>query len=134
MSKHQYAHILHALAEGETIQCLNTDKGNTWEDLTSDQVFSWIMRRRPVQYLRPKPKVVRIGGCEVDEPYRTAPEVGTAYYRLNLRYAYQKVTTWHGDEEDLECLQKGLAFKTKDDMEKAKEAILDLLTTKPSTN
>jgi len=126
--RHEYADILEAIARGDEIQSLNTHKD--WEDIPAYQAITWIANRKPVTRFRIKPKTIRIGGYDIPEPMRESPEIGTHYYLLNLD-GLTPWDIWADDDADNNYLEAGLAFKTREDVMKVREAILSLLR-KPS--
>lgn len=111
--EHPYAHILRAIADGETIQL---KFGGAWIDRDSATVLSLISSGAYTQEgIRVKPHTIEINGCAVPEPLRTPPEVGRVVYAVALLAS--KSTTgiaWTGSNEDHVLLQRGILHLTED--------------------
>jgi hypothetical protein len=79
-----------------------------------------------------KPKTIKIGEFEINEPYCVAPKVKTLYYVPYLVGigSSNAVERWFDAAYDKNLLAKGLCFKTKEDAELCAKAMLSLLAEK----
>lgn len=76
--------ILQALLDGKTIQATVVE-GN-WEDIPENAVLSEVWNWDLPFPLRIKPNTIKIGDTEVPEPLREAPDTGTGYYAVAMRW------------------------------------------------
>lgn len=111
--EHPYAHILRAIADGDTIQLKAVD---AWIDKDHATVLDLISSGRYTQEgIRVKPRTIEINGCVVPEPLRVEPEHGDTVYAVDLlSQKYTATSTWVGSNEDRVLLQRGVLHLTKE--------------------
>lgn len=111
--EHPYAHILRAIADGETIQLKAEDM---WINKDRVIVLAPISSRRHTQEgIRVKPRTIEINGCAVPEPLRVKPEHGRAVYAVDLLAQKSTATFgWTGSDDERVLLQRGVLHLTKE--------------------
>lgn len=111
--EHPYAHILRAIADGETIQ-LKAE--GAWINKDPATVLALISSGAYTQEgIRVKPHTIEINGCAVPEPLRTPPEVGRVVYAVDLLAQKSTATFgWTGSNDDRVLLQRGILHLTKE--------------------
>lgn len=111
--EHPYAHILRAIADGETIQ-LKAE--GAWIDKDHALVLALISSGRYTQEgIRVKPRTIEINGCAVPEPLRVKPEKGRAVYAVNLLSSKSTtILAWTDSNDDCVLLQRGVLHLTKE--------------------
>lgn len=111
--EHPYAHILRAIADGETIQLKAVD---AWIDKDHATVLALISSGRYTQEgIRVKPRTIEINGCAVPEPLRVEPEHGDIVYAVDLLAGKSTVSfAWTGSDKDRVLLQRGVLHLTKE--------------------
>jgi len=123
MKRHEYSHILEAIAKGMEVQ-IWTSTGE-WESIHDNDALARVLEGFEPSFLRAKPKTIRIGEYEVPEPIREVGVSGNCYLldltRLEPQNAFETGAL------NYQYLENGLIFKTKEDAMKAREAILSLL-------
>ena len=128
-TKHPYAELLHAIADGKEIQCLNKET-NTWEESilsNDDLLFSIYDRAINKEFIwRVKPPYILINGIEVTEPCREPLNKNERYWMLDLMGSTKLASedTWYGTSFDFECLDRGLIHRTKEAAETHAKALL----------
>lgn len=65
---------------------------------------------------RLKPKIIRIGEIDVPEPMRSAPEIGSSYFVVDLCASSSTVvkSKWDDDWTDERCLERGMCHTTEE--------------------
>lgn len=124
-TKHKYADILIAIANGEQIEGKN--EKDQWCVVDSNLVLYGIYSTGKVDLdIRVKPKTININGHEVPEPVKVKPEIGTRCYYpiLSNKSKYNWVSFFEGDEFDNRILDKGLMHLTAEAAQKHAEALL----------
>lgn len=111
--EHPYAHILRAIADGDTIQLKAVD---AWIDKDPATVLALISSGRYTQEgIRVKPRTIEINGCAVPEPLRVKPEKGRVVYAVDLLAGKSTVQfAWTGSNEDCVLLQRGVLHLTEE--------------------
>lgn len=123
-NKHEYAEILHAIAEGKQIQQCYDDCG--WEDehwqVAFDVIRSGIY---PPDKFRVKPKTININGFEVPEPEREELACGVLYFvPAFASYSYGVRNSWQNDYADKHYLENGLVHLTREAADLHAKALL----------
>ena len=111
--EHPYAHILRAIADGETIQI---KAEGAWIDKDSASVLALIWSGRYTQEgIRVEPRTIEINGCAVPEPLRVKPEYGRAVYAVDLMSHKCTATFgWTGSNDECVLLQRGVLHLTEE--------------------
>lgn len=129
-SGHPKAHLLRAIADGVSVQFLETD-GDRWTDKTPDQILVLVASGYRDRLFRLKPKTITINGHEVPEPLRVAPVAGTTFYvpRLDVWPASDALSpfytyTWDAHVADVRRLEAGLVHLTSEAAEAHARALL----------
>lgn len=124
----EYAHILHALADGKTIQERNDD--GTWQDRGATHALGAVSaetvhRNDPTRF-RIKPETININGHEVPAPLREAPAVGVEYWLGDptMTNHTERPQTWLDDTQDIIWLARGLCHSTKEAAQAHARALL----------
>lgn len=114
---HPYAQILHAIADGQTIQLRDLHK-DIWYDCRPDPVLAMIGRGEYAQQgIRVKPRTININGHEVPEPARVAPEPDEPFWLPAILSGDSETTSarrWTGTHGCYRWLQQGLIHLTKE--------------------
>ena len=64
---------------------------------------------------RLKPRTIRIGDINVPEPMRSAPEVGSSYFIIDLIHPNMVIECeWDGDKSDAWFLARGICHPTEE--------------------
>lgn len=122
---HPYAHILRAIADGETIECRDYRQG--WISCDAEAILRALgsPMRPAASSLRVMPRTITINGREVPEPLRVTPPDGTLYWTPNL-LSEEGVDdyNWCDDGSDKFWLQCGLIHLTREAAQAHTEALL----------
>lgn len=124
--QHPYAHVLRAIADGETIQSVNNRVD--WVSRDPATVLEEISDREygPEHY-RVKPRTITINGHEVPEPLREAPPKGMLYFLPAVISPHGDNATkqvWTGVGACPRWLQQGLVHLTAEAAQAHAEALL----------
>ena len=125
-TKHKYAEILHAVADGIPIQ--RKALCGTWEDSGVAETLAGVWHcPNGVEYYRVKPKTITIGGYEVVLPAKSV-EKGSVYYFIDS-CSHDGVCedTFDGFEVDNRRIASGMCFTAREDAVLAAKAISALL-------
>lgn len=123
-TKHKYADILIAIANGEQIEGKN--EKDQWCVVDSNIVLYGIYSTGKVDLnIRVKPKTISINGHEVPEPVKVKPEIGTKYYIPSFtRGPNYDWETFLNVAYDDAIFNKGLMHLTAEAAQKHAEALL----------
>jgi hypothetical protein len=123
-TKHKYADILIAIANGEQIEGKN--EKDQWCVVDSNIVLYEIYSTGKVDLnVRVKPKTININGHEVPVALKVKPGYGTGYYYPSLiNESKYNWAIFEGDEFDNQILDKGLMHLTVEAAQKHAEALL----------
>lgn len=116
---HPYSIILKAVAEGKTVQTLETDVDldilGVWTDITAEEALIDVTAETYApEDMRVKPDTVIINGHEVLAPLREAPACGTEYYNASRSKTSLKYV-WRNSAMDYNFLDMGVVFLSKED-------------------
>lgn len=131
-----YAHLIHALLDGKTIQRevrVGPAKidGVKWVDTDiPSTMHHFALGAYPPEAYRVKPEFIKVGKFDVPSPMRATPNIGETYWvpRLSTASADAGATSviWDGADFDRETFQNNMAFYTEDDACLAARAIIAL--------
>ena len=112
-----YAHVLHAIADGKVIQRYFGNEV-VWPTVSSTRLLKLIDAGKagdPAEY-RVKPSTIVVNGIEVPEPLRVAPANGTAYWLTQVTSIEldQFELCWDGTECEMTWLRRGLVHLSKE--------------------
>jgi hypothetical protein len=114
MEKHKHSEILHAYADGKTIQMRSIkeyDDNEWWEP---SDILEFINDDQ--HEFRVKPSIIIINGIEVPEPLRDAPPKGTLYFVPDSKDPKGLFfpSWWDGSEDDFARLEAGVVHLSKE--------------------
>ena len=130
-TKHPYAELLHAIADGKEIQSLN-EKTSSWETISTKPVLiGAAYGDLPSRSLRVKPPTVLINGIEVPEPCREPLKKNERYWMPDLARLTGLACedSWSGIPCDFDYLNRGLVHLTKEAAETHAKALLSFTST-----
>ena len=112
-----YAHVLHAIADGKVIQRYFGNEV-VWPTVSSTRLLEFIAAGEagdPAEY-RVKPDTIMVNGIEVPGPLRVAPADGKPYWIANITSVEfdQFELCWDGIELEMTWLQRGLVHLSKE--------------------
>ena len=122
-TKHKYADILIAIANGEQIEGKN--EKDQWCVVDSNIVLYGIYSTGKVDLdIRVKPKTININGHEVPEPVKVKPEIGDLYYSVSFTDLDNLfLSTFHDSYTDNLLFNKGIMHLTAEAAQKHAEAL-----------
>lgn len=130
-TKHPYAELLHAIADGKEIQKLDKSTGS-WKTISSKSaLLGAAFVNKPSGKLRVKPPVVLINGIGVPEPCREPLNKNERYWKpdLSRQDGLAWWDSWQGISCDFEYLKRGLIHLTKEAAETHAKALLSFTST-----
>lgn len=123
-TKHKYADILIAIANGEQIEGKN--EKDQWCVVDSNIVLYGIYSTGELDLdIRVKPKTININGHEVPEPVKVKPKIGDFYYAVSFTDLDNFfLSTFHDSYTDNLLFNKGIMHLTDEAVQKHAEALL----------
>lgn len=118
--KHPKYDLIVAAAAGEEMESRHVDQ--TWHPIGQDDALRMLVACSYV--LRVKPKTIVIGGVEVPEPMRVAPERGTVCWVSDLAALNAYSFPWANTGEHQRLLKKALLHATETGAEEHREALI----------
>lgn len=112
-----YAHVLHAIADGKVIQRYFGNEV-VWPTVSSTRLLELIAAGEagdPAEY-RVKPDTIMVNGIEVPEPQRVAPADDKRYWITDVTAIEpdEFELCWAGTECEMTWLQRGLVHLSKE--------------------
>lgn len=128
MTEHKHAWFLREVADGVPSSKFEANyRGHGWKNLNESPVMNGIATSPDDYEIRRKPRTIRIGSRDVPAPLDEMPEEGERYYFLRDLDRAPFTLSWNNSELERGWFESRLLYKTKEDAEAVRLALLEVL-------